>query len=160
LGNLGHEVGRAISTHPTRHSHALQAALSPSNAIAGQSTDPRVLGSLTRPIPVSMSLDTFDYGPCVQACQPQPNDKNARRIDEATHQIIQRFLPISVKTRHDAAHAPGMMLPVSDHLDGFHFEVETSVGQTHRILRKCFWHPSLGTGCITSSGFVLQPNMQ
>jgi len=35
LGNLGHEVGRAISTHPTRHSHTLQATLSPSNAVAG-----------------------------------------------------------------------------------------------------------------------------
>jgi len=89
LGNLGHKVGRAISTHPAHHSHALQAALSPSNTVAGQSTDPQVLGSLTRPIPVSVSLATFDYGPHVQACQPQPNDKNARRIDEATHQIIQ-----------------------------------------------------------------------
>ena len=40
LGNLGYKVGRAISTHPTRHSHALQATLSPSNTVAGQSTDP------------------------------------------------------------------------------------------------------------------------
>jgi len=76
LGNLGYEVGRAISTHPTHHSHTLQATLNPSNTVAGQSTDPRALGSLTRPIPVSMSLATFDYGPCVQAYQPQPNDKN------------------------------------------------------------------------------------
>jgi len=107
-----------------------------------------------------MSLDTFDYGPYVQAYQPQPNDKNTQCIDEATHQIIQRYLPISVKTRYDVAHTPGRTLPVSDYLDGFHLEVETSVGKTHRILRKCFWHPSLGTGCITSSGFVLQPNIQ
>jgi len=76
LGNLGYEVGRAISTHPTRHSHTLQATLSPSNTVAGQSTNPRALGSLTRPIPVSMSLATFDCGPYVQAYQPQPNDKN------------------------------------------------------------------------------------
>jgi len=76
LGNLGYEVGRAISTHPTRHSHTLQATLSPSNTVVGQSTDPRVLGSLTHPIPVSMSLATFDYGHYVQAYQPQPNDKN------------------------------------------------------------------------------------
>jgi len=89
FGNLGYEVGRAISTHPTRHSHTLQATLSPLNTVAGQSTDPRVLGSLTRTIPVSMSLSTFDYGPYVQAYQPQPNDKNTQRIDEATHQIIQ-----------------------------------------------------------------------
>jgi len=160
LGNLGHEVGRAISTHPTRHSHTLQATLSPLNAVAGQSTNPRVLGSLTRPIPVSMSLATVDCGPYVQACQPQPNDKNTRRIDEATHQIIQRHLPNSVKARCDAAHAPGMTLPVSDHLDGFCFDVETAIGRTHAILRRCWWHPSLGTGCITNSGFVLQPNTQ
>jgi len=63
LGNLGYEFGRAISTHPTRHSHALQATLSPSNTVVGQSTDPQALGSLTRPIPVSMSLATFDCGP-------------------------------------------------------------------------------------------------
>jgi len=44
-----------------------------------------------------MSLVTFDYGLYVQAYQPQPNDKNTRRIDEATHQIIQRYLPNLVK---------------------------------------------------------------
>jgi len=99
LGILGYEVGRAISTHPTHHSHALQATLNPSNTVAGQSTDPRALGSLTRPIPVSMSLATFDYSPYIQAYQPQPNDKNTQRIDEATHQIIQRHLPSSVKAR-------------------------------------------------------------
>jgi len=151
LGNLGYEVGRAISTHPTCHSHTLQATLSPSNTVAGQSTDPRVLDSLTRPIPVSMSLATFDYGPYVQAYQPQPNDKNTRRIDEATHQIIQRHLPSSVKARYDAAHTSGVVLPVSEYLDGFHFSVETAAGHPHVIVRKCFWHPSLGTGCITNS---------
>jgi len=113
-----------------------------------------------RPIPVSMSLATFDYGPYVQAYQPQPNDKNARRIDEATHQIIQRHLPSSVKARCDAAHTSGVVLPVSDYLDGFRFAVETAVGKQYMILRKCWWHPSLGTGCITNSGFLLQPNMQ
>jgi len=160
LGNLGYELGRAISTHPTCHSHTLQATLSPPNTVAGQSTDPRVLGSLTRPIPVSMSLATFDYGPYVQAYQLQPNDKNTRRIDEATHQIIQRHLPSLVKARYDAAHTSGVVLPVSNYLDGFHFDVESAVGQTHTILRKCWWHPSLGTGCITNSGFPLQPNIQ
>jgi len=76
LGNLGCEVGRAIATHPTNHSHTLQATLSHPNTVAGQSTGPRVLGSLARAVPVSVSLPTFDCGPCVQACQPQPNDKN------------------------------------------------------------------------------------
>ena len=76
LGNLGCEVGRAIATHPTNHSHTLQATLSHPNTVAGQSTDPRVLGSLARAVPVSVSLPTFDCGPCVQAFQPQPNDKN------------------------------------------------------------------------------------
>ena len=52
------------------------------------------------------------------------------------------------------------MLPVSDCLDGFCFAVETAVGAQHVILRKCWWHPSLGTGCIANSGFVLQPNTQ
>jgi len=155
LGNLGCQVGRAIASHPTQHSHTIQAALSHPNAVPGQSTDPRVLGSLTRAIPVGMSVPNFNCGPCAQAFQPQPNDKNTRRIDEATHQIIQRALPDSVKIRHDAAHTSGAVLPVSDHLDGFVHVVEQ-----HRIVRKLFWHPSLGTGCITCSGFVLQPNIQ
>ena len=76
LGNLGHKVGKAIARHPTRHSHTIQATLSHPNATPGQSTDPRDLGSLTRTIPVSVSLLTFDYGPYAQAFQPQPNDKN------------------------------------------------------------------------------------
>jgi len=88
LGNLGTEVGRAIASHPTRH--AIQATLSHPNAIPGQSNDPQQLGSLKRPISVSMSIPTINYGPYVQAFQPQPNDKNTRRIDEATHQIVQR----------------------------------------------------------------------
>jgi len=45
-------------------------------------------------------------------------------------------------------------------LDGFLFVIETEVNVGHRVIRKHFWHPSLGTGCITSSGFVLQPNIQ
>jgi len=80
MGNLGYEVGRAIASHPTQHSHTIQATLSHPNAVPGQSTNPRALGSLTRTIPPSISLPNFDYG---------PYDKNMRRIDEATHQIIQ-----------------------------------------------------------------------
>ena len=59
LGNLGYEVGRAIASHPTQHSHTIQATLSHPNAVAGQSTDPQVLGSLTREIPVGMSVPNF-----------------------------------------------------------------------------------------------------
>jgi len=66
LGNLGTEVGKAIASHPT----CIQATLSHPSAIPGQTNDPRQLGSLTRPIPVSMSVPTFDYGPYVQAFQP------------------------------------------------------------------------------------------
>jgi len=160
LGNLGYEVGRAIASHPTQHSHMIQAALSHPNAAPGQSTNPQALGSLTRAIPVSVSLPNFDYGPCAQAFQLQPNDKNTRCIDEATHQIIQQALPDSVKVRCDAAHTSGAALPVSDFLGGFLFVIETEVNRRHQVVRKCFWHPSLGTGCVTSSGFVLQPNIQ
>jgi len=127
LGNLGYKVGRAIANHPTQHSHMIQATLSHPNAVPGQSNDPRDLGSLTRTIPVSMSIPTFDYGPYVQAFQPQLNDKNTRRIDEATHQIAQQYLPDLVKIRYDAAHTSGVVLPVSDYLDGFLFIVKTSV---------------------------------
>jgi len=105
-----------------------------------------------------MSLPNFDCGPCAQAFQPQPNDKNTRCIDKATHQIIQRALPVSVKVRHDAAHTSGAALPVGDCLDGFLFVIETEVGKQHQVVCKCFWHPSLGTGCVASSGFMLQPN--
>jgi len=93
LGTLGTEVGKAIASHPTR----IQATLSHLSAVPGQSNDPQQLGSLTRPIPVGMSVAGVDQGPYVQAFQPQLNDKNTRRIDEATHQIVQRHLPPSVK---------------------------------------------------------------
>jgi len=136
LGNLGCEVGRSIASHPTQHIHRIQAALSHPNAVPGQSTDPRALGSLTRMIPISMSLPNFNCGPCAQAFQPQPNDKNTRRIDEATHQIIQRALPCSVKVRCDAAHTSGVALPVSDCLDGFLFVIETEVDRRHQVVRK------------------------
>jgi len=95
LGNLGTEFGKAIASHPT--CHAIQATLCHPNAVPGQSNDPRHLGSLTRPHPVSMSIPTFNYGPYVQAFQPQPNDKNTHPIDKGTHQIVQRHLPPSVK---------------------------------------------------------------
>ena len=60
----------------------------------------------------------------------------------------------------DAAHTSGVALPAGDHLDGFLFVIETEVGEQHQVVRKHFWHPSFGTGCIASSGFVLQPNIQ
>jgi len=59
LGNLGTEVGKAIASHPTH----IQATLSHPSAIPGQSNDPWQLGSLTRPIPVGMSVQGLDYGP-------------------------------------------------------------------------------------------------
>jgi len=76
LGNLGHEVGRAIASHPTRHSHTIQATLSQPNIAPGQSNDSRTLGSLTRTVPVGLSIPSFNDGPYVQAFQPQPNDKH------------------------------------------------------------------------------------
>jgi len=160
LGNLGHEVGRAIASHPTRHSHTIQATLSQPNVAPGQSNDSRVLGLLTRTTPPSMSIPSFNYGPYVQAFQPQPNDKHTRRIDKVTHQIVQRYLPTSVKTRYDAAHSTGTALPVSDFINGFKFVVESSMGHGHEVFRAYYWHPSFGTGCITASGFMLQPNIQ
>jgi len=107
-----------------------------------------------------MSIPSFNYGPCVQAFQPQPNDKHTRRIDEVTHQVVQRYLPATVKIRYDAAHNSGVALPVSDFIDGFKIVGETSIGHGHEVFRRCYWHPSFGTGCITSSGFMLQPNIQ
>jgi len=79
LGNLGHEVGKAIASHPTRHNHTtIQATLSQPNVAPGQSNDPRVLGLLTQTTPPSMSVPSFNYSPCVQAFQPQRNDKHTR----------------------------------------------------------------------------------
>jgi len=40
LGNLGHEAGKAIASHPTRHDHMMQATLSQPNVAPGQSNDP------------------------------------------------------------------------------------------------------------------------
>jgi len=57
-------------------------------------------------------------------------------------------------------HTSGVVLPVSDYLDGFLFVVETSVGKQHQVVCKYWWHSTFGTGCITNSGFLLQPNIQ
>jgi len=38
--------------------------------------------------------------------------------------------------------------------------VETSVGHGHEVFRGYYWHSLFGTGCITASGFMLQPNVQ
>jgi len=160
LGNLGHEVGRAIASHPTCHNHTIQATLSQPNVAPGQSNNPQVLGSLTCTTPPSMSIPSFNYSPYIQVFQPQPNNKHTRRIDEATHQIVQRYLPTSVKTRYDAAHSSGIVLPVSYFINGFKFVVETSVGHGHEVFCGYYWHSSFGTGCITASGFMLQPNIQ
>jgi len=65
-----------------------------------------------------------------------------------------------VKICYDAAHTSGVVLPVGDYVGGFQFVVESAVGRRHQVVRKYFWHPSLGTGCITTSGFMLQPNIQ
>ena len=92
MANIGTEVGRAIANDPL-HSNV---TLSQQSAIAGLSTDPLVLGLLTRRHPVGLSVRHFDYGPYVQAFQPQLNDKNTRRIDKATHQIVQKGLPKAV----------------------------------------------------------------
>ena len=160
LGNLGHEVGRATASHSTRHNHTIQATLSQPNIAPGQSNDSRTLGLLTHTVPVGLSVPSFNYGPYVQAFQPQPNHKHTRRIDEATHQIVQRHLPASVKTRYDAGHSSGTILPVNDFIDGFKYVVETSAGHGHEMYRACYWHSSLVTGFITASGFLLQPNIQ
>jgi len=60
LGNLGHDVGRAVASHPAHHDHTLRATLSPPNVAVGQSNDPTALGSLTRVTPVGMSVASYD----------------------------------------------------------------------------------------------------
>jgi len=52
------------------------------------------------------------------------------------------------------------VLPVGDNVRGFQFVVESAVGRQHQVVCKYFWHPSFGTGCVTTSGFMLQPNIQ
>jgi len=49
---------------------------------------------------------------------------------------------------------------VNDFITGFVYVVETRVGLGHKIVRCFYWHPTFDTGCITSSGFMLQPNIQ
>jgi len=49
---------------------------------------------------------------------------------------------------------------MSDFIDGFKYVVETSAGHGHEVFRAYYWHSLFGTGCITASGFMLQPNIQ
>jgi len=156
MGNLGHDVGRAIASQPPP---AIQATLSHPNAAHGQSTDLQQMGSLTRPHPVGLSVAGFNHSPHAQAFQAQPNNENTRRVDEAAHQITQRCLPTLVKARHDAAHTCGV-ITCSNFILGHVFVVETRLNIFGKICRCHWWHSTLGTGCITSSGFLLQPNTQ
>ena len=155
MSNIGSEVGRAIASNPIHSNVTLN-----QGGVAGQSTDPNVLGSLTRRHPIGLSVPTFDYGPYVQAYQPQPNDKNTRRIDEATHQIIQRELPPSVKRRYEAAHSTGTIIFAQEFIQGYKYVVETSPNRGIWVERRFWWHSTLGTGCVTGSGHILQPNIQ
>jgi len=143
-----------FQSHPAHHNHAMQATLSQQNVAPRQSNDSRELGSLTCTAPPSVSIPSFNCSPHAQAFQPQPNDKHMRRIDEATHQVVQRHLPAPVKTRCDAACNSGIALPVSAFIEGFKIVVETSVGHGHEVFRGCCWHPSFGTGCITACQWI------
>jgi len=44
--------------------------------------------------------------------------------------------------------------------DGFRFVKETRISGGRWVTRRNYWHSTLGTDCITSSGFMLQPNTQ
>jgi len=57
MGNLGHDVGKAIASQPPP---TIQATLSHPNAVPGQSIDPHQMRLLTRPHPVSLSLPRFN----------------------------------------------------------------------------------------------------
>jgi len=101
LSNIGMEIGKAIVSNSMQST--MHTTLSQRNAITGQSNDPTQMGSLTHKHPVGLSIPGFNYGPYVQSFQPQPNDKNTRCIDEATHQIMQKDLPPSAQCHYDAA---------------------------------------------------------
>jgi len=158
MGNIGTEVGKAIANNPTRST--MHATISQPNAVAGQSNDPTQMGSLMHKHPVRMSVPDFDYDPHVQSLQPQPNDKNARCIDEVTHQIMQKDLPPSAQRHCDAAHASGATLPENKYVLGFCCVVENRPNSGVWIRCLYFWHLTFGTGAITSSGCMLQPNIQ
>jgi len=49
---------------------------------------------------------------------------------------------------------------VNDFVDGFMYVVESSAGHGHEAHHAYYWHSLLGTGFITASGFLLQPNIQ
>jgi len=99
LGNLGHEVGRAIASHPTRHNHTIHATLSQPNVAPGQSNDSRVLGSLTRTAPASMSIPPFSYGPYVQGFQPHTHDALTKRLIRLYSDICHHLLRLVTTLR-------------------------------------------------------------
>jgi len=67
---------------------------------------------------------------------------------------------VSVKARYDAAHTLGVVLSVGNFIIGFVFHVEIHPGTFSKVYRCFWWHSTLSTRCITSSGYVLQPNIQ
>ena len=118
------------------------------------------MGSLTRKTPVSLSAKPIESGPALMSYQSQPNDSQTRRIDEATHNILQNWLPPSVRERYEAAHSHDIVLPAETYKTAFAYDVEVSQNRVLEVHRYYWWHPSLGAGVITSSGFLLQPNIQ
>ena len=89
VGNIGNTVGQAVARNI--NIPALPTTISMAPPVpAGVSHDPRVLGSLTNPRPVQIRDPNFNLQAYLNLYSTQPNDSKVRRIDAATHHIIQR----------------------------------------------------------------------
>ena len=92
VGNIGATVGQAVARNI--NIPALPTTISMAPPVpAGVSHDPTVLGSLTNPKPVQIRDPKFNLQACLNLYSTQPNDSKVRRIDAATHHIIQKCLP-------------------------------------------------------------------
>ena len=61
---------------------------------------------------------------------------------------------------YKAAHTSGIIIFAKECVQGHRYVVETRTGHGVAVQRGFYWHSTFGTGCITTSGFVLQPNIQ
>jgi len=52
------------------------------------------------------------------------------------------------------------MLPAQEHVDGCQHAVETSLNHDTWVHCGHFWHSTFGTGALTASRHMLQPNSQ
>ena len=79
---------------------------------------------------------------------------------KGTNQIVQKGLPRLVRKWYDAAHVSAVIIFALECVNGCAHIVKNRLGIGSPVVRGFYWHSTFGTGAITASGHMIQPNIQ